>query len=345
VKKAFITGITGQDGSYLAELLLSKGYEVHGLIRRASSFHTERIDHLYADPHTANVRLKLHYGDLLDGSSLRRLIEEVRPAEVYNLAAQSHVKVSFEVPEFSAESAAMGCLRLLEAIRCVDPKGIRFYQAGSSEMFGRSPPPQDERTPFLPRSPYACAKVYAHHQTVNYREAYGMYAANGILFNHESERRGETFVTRKVTRAATRIKLGLQRELYLGNLEARRDWGFAGDYVEAMWRMLQVDEPDDYVIATGEAHSVREWVDVVFSRLGLDPAEHVRRDDRYLRPSEVDWLAGDATKARERLGWRPTVTFQGLVDRMVASDLELAERERVLLHAGHSTHPGAEGRR
>jgi GDPmannose 4,6-dehydratase len=342
VKRALVTGITGQDGSYLAELLLAKGYEVHGLVRRASSFHTERIDHLYADPHESGARLKLHYGDVLDGSTLRRILAEVRPAEVYNLAAQSHVRVSFDMPEYSAEVAAMGCLRLLEAIRSVDPKGIRFYQAGSSEMFGASPPPQSETTPFRPRSPYACAKVFAHHQTVNHREAYGLFAVNGILFNHDSERRGETFVTRKVTRAATRIRRGLQQHVFLGNLDARRDWGFAGDYVEAMWRMLQADEPDDYVVATGESHGVREWVDAVFRRLGLDPAAHVRFDPRYLRPTEVDHLRGDATKARERLGWRPTVGFDALVDRMVAADEVLAERERVLAAAGHATHPGAE---
>jgi GDPmannose 4,6-dehydratase len=343
-KKALITGVTGQDGSYLAELLLGKGYEVHGLIRRASSFHTERVDHLYADPHEKGARLRLHYGDLLDGSTLRRLLEEIRPDEVYNLAAQSHVKVSFDLPEFSAEVAAMGCLRLLEAIRSVDRTGIRFYQAGSSEMYGASPPPQDEGTPFRPRSPYACAKVYAHHQTVNYREAYGMFAVNGILFNHESPRRGETFVTRKVTRAATRIRLGLQDVLYLGNLDARRDWGFAGDYVDAMWRMLQAPAPDDYVVATGVDHSVREWVDAVFARVGVDPEKHVRHDPRYLRPTEVDRLRGNPAKARERLGWTATTSFDALVDLMVQSDLRLAEREQVLARAGHATHPGAETR-
>ena len=345
MKKAFITGVTGQDGSYLAELLLSKGYEVHGLIRRASSFHTERIDHIYADPHAESARLKLHYGDILDGSTLRRLIDEIRPDEVYNLAAQSHVRVSFDMPEFSAETVAMGCLRLLEAIRSVNAKGMRFYQAGSSEMYGASPPPQGEGTPFRPRSPYACAKLYAHHQTINYREAYGIYAVNGILFNHESERRGETFVTRKITRAATRIAKGLQEHVFLGNLDARRDWGFAGDFVEGMWRMLQAKEPDDYVLATGEDHSVRDWVDAVFARVGRDPAKHVRFDSRYVRPTEVDWLRGDASKAREALGWRPTMTFDALVDRMVASDLVLAERERVLANAGHATHQGAENQR
>jgi len=345
MRKAFITGVTGQDGSYLAELLLAKGYEVHGLLRRASSFHTERLDHLYADPHESRARLRLHYGDVLDGSTLRRLIAEIRPDEVYNLAAQSHVRVSFDIPEYSAEVAAMGCLRVLEAIRSVDPKGIRFYQAGSSEMFGASAPPQDERTSFLPRSPYACAKVYAHHQTVNYREAYGMFAVNGILFNHESERRGETFLTRKVTRAATRIVAGLQDHLYLGVLDARRDWGFAGDYVDAMWRMLQAEEPDDYVVATGVDHSVQDSIDAVFSRCGLSAARHVRHDPRYLRPTEVVCLRGDASKARERLGWEPTVGFEALVDRMIAADQVLAARERVLAGAGHPTHEGAEAKR
>src|SRR5262245_34054298 len=345
-KKALITGVTGQDGSYLAEFLLSKGYEVHGLLRRSSSFHTGRIDHLYRDPHErSGPSLHLHYGDLLDGSTLRRLLEEVRPTEVYNLAAQSHVRVSFDMPEYSVDVAAMGCLRLLEAIRSVDPKGIRFYQAGSSEMFGASPPPQSEATPFLPRSPYACAKVFAHHQTVNYREAYGLFAVNGVLFNHESERRGETFVTRKVTRAATRIRMGLQREVFLGTLDARRDWGFAGDFVEAMWRMLQADRPDDYVIATGVDHSVRDWVDAVFARVGLDPAAHVRFDPRYVRPTEVPVLRGDASKARERLGWRPTVEFTALVHRMVDADLDVARRERVLADAGHVTPDQAESRR
>jgi GDPmannose 4,6-dehydratase len=345
MKKAFVTGITGQDGSYLAELLLSKGYEVHGLIRRASTFHTGRIDHLYADPHERGARLHLHYGDVLDGSTLRRLLDEIRPQEVYNLAAQSHVRVSFDIPEYSAETGAMGCLRLLEAVRSVDAKGIRVYQAGSSEMFGASPPPQSEATPFRPRSPYACAKAYAHHQTVNHREAYGVFAANGILFNHESERRGETFVTRKITRGATRIKMGLQEHLYLGHLDARRDWGFAGDYVEAMWRMLQAREPDDYVVATGVDHSVRDWVDAVFGRLGLDAGKHLRFDPRYVRPTEVDGLRGDATKAREKLGWTATETFEGLVERMVASDLRLAEKERLLVDAGHASPEGAEARR
>jgi GDPmannose 4,6-dehydratase len=342
---ALITGITGQDGSYLAELLLSKGYAVHGLIRRSSGFHTERIDHLYRDPHEDDGRFRLHYGDLLDAAGLRRVLEEVRPDEVYNLAAQSHVRVSFDMPVYSVETIVLGTLHLLEAVRAVDAKRIRFYQASSSEMFGSSPPPQNERTPFHPRSPYGCAKVFAHHQTVNYREAYGMYAVSGILYNHDGERRGETFVTRKVTRAATRISMGLQDVLYLGNLDARRDWGFAGDYVDAMWRMLQQEVAEDYVIATGVSHTVREWVDAVFSRLGLDPAKHVRLDPRYLRPAEVEWLEGDASRARERLGWRPTVGFEQLVDRMVAADLRVAEKERVLRDAGHGGPASAEARR
>jgi GDPmannose 4,6-dehydratase len=332
--RALITGITGQDGSYLAELLLAKGYEVHGLIRRASQFNTQRIDHLYRDPHEG-ARLRLHHGDLLDGLTLRRVLEAAGPDEVYHLGAQSHVRVSFDMPEYSVDAVALGTLRLLEAIRDVNPRGIRLYQAGSSEMFGASPPPQREDTPFRPRSPYACAKVYAHHQVVNYREAYGLFAVNGILFNHESPRRGETFLTRKVTRAATRIKLGLQERLYLGNTKARRDWGFAGDYVEAMWRMLQQDEPRDYVVATGVAHSVDAWVEAVFRRLELDPAEHVAVDERYFRPTEVDALCGDATRAREELGWEPRVGFDGLVGMMVKHDLRLAERELILRNAGH----------
>ena len=345
MKKALITGITGQDGSYLAELLLGKGYEVHGLIRRSSSFHTQRIDHLYSDPHGADARLFLHHGDVLDGAVLRHVLERVHPEEVYHLAAQSHVRVSFDIPEYSAEAVAMGTLRLLEAIRSVDPKGIRFYQAGSSEMFGASPPPQHEGTPFRPRSPYACAKVFAHFQTVNYREAYGMFAVNGILFNHESPRRGETFLTRKVTRAVTRIRAGLEEHLYLGHQTASRDWGFAGDYVDAMWRMLQAREPDDYVVATGEAHTVGEWVVGAFRRMGLDPARHVKFDAKYVRPTEVEALCGDPAKARERLGWRPTVGFEALLDMMIASDRRLAERERLLHDAGHGEPPAAEGRR
>lgn len=338
MKRALITGITGQDGSYLAELLLAKGYQVHGIIRRSSSFNTERIDHLYQDPHEPGSRLFLHYGDLTDGTALRRILERVQPDEVYNLAAQSHVKVSFEQPEYTADVVATGSLRLLEAVRDyvkLSGRQVRFYQAGSSEMFGASPPPQNERTPFYPRSPYAVAKVAAYWYAVNYREAYGLFVANGILFNHESERRGETFVTRKITRAAGRIKLGLQKKLYLGNLEAKRDWGYAPDYVEAMWLMLQQDEPDDYVIATGEAHSVREFLEKAFGILGLDPYEYLEIDPRYYRPTEVDYLLGDATKARHKLGWHPKVSFEELVRRMVYHDLELARREKTLLEAGH----------
>lgn len=338
MKRALITGITGQDGSFLAELLLSKGYEVHGVIRRASSFNTQRIDHLYVDPHTGGARLFLHYGDLADGGSLRLILQRVQPDEVYNLGAQSHVRVSFDQPEYTADIVALGTIRLLEAVREFQErtgKEVRVYQAGSSEMFGASPPPQSESTRFYPRSPYAAAKVHAYWVAVNYREAYGMFVCNGILFNHESERRGETFVTRKITRAATRIKLGLHDVLYLGNLEAKRDWGYAPDYVEAMWLMLQQDEPDDYVIATGEMHSVREFVEKVFERLGLDWRRHVRIDPRYFRPTEVDALCGDATKARTKLGWRPKVGFEELIERMVEHDLELARQERLLLENGH----------
>jgi len=333
-KKALITGITGQDGSYLAELLLGKGYEVYGLLRRSSVFTTERIDHLYRDPHEPDSRLRLIYGDLSDGGNLHSILHEVRPDEVYNLAAQSHVRVSFDQPIYTANVVGLGTLRLLEALRQLDSPP-RFYQASSSEMFGQAPAPQSEQTPFLPRSPYACAKVFAFHQTVNYRQAYGLFAVNGILFNHESERRGETFVTRKITRAATRIKLGLQERLYLGNLDARRDWGHAADYVDAMWRMLQADEPDDYVVATGECHTVREFVEHVFGALDLDWEQHVHIDPRYFRPSEVDVLLGDARKARTRLGWTPTVSFAELVRRMVESDLELARQELTLRQAGH----------
>ncbi|MBX3396158.1 MAG: GDP-mannose 4,6-dehydratase [Phycisphaerae bacterium] len=336
-KRAFITGITGQDGSYLAEWLLSKGYEVHGLIRRSSTFSTDRIEHLYQDPHVAGVRLMLHYGDLTDGTSLSRLIDEIAPDEVYNLAAQSHVRVSFDQPVYTADTDGLGTLRLLEAIRDVGAKP-KFYQASSSEMFGMvREVPQRETTPFHPRSPYGCSKAFAHWQTVNYREAYNLFACCGILFNHESPRRGETFVTRKITRGATRIKEGLQEKLYLGNLEARRDWGFAGDFVRAMWLMLQQDEPDDYVIATGETHSVREFVDEAFGLLGLDPARHVEKDPRYLRPTEVDELQGDSSKAREQLGWAPTVAFRDLVRMMVDHDWRLAKEERVLAaHRGLS---------
>ncbi len=333
-RRAFITGITGQDGSYLAELLLGKGYEVHGLVRRSSTFGTERIDHVYLDPHLPDARLFLHYGDLTDGNVLGRLLQTVSPAEVYNLGAQSHVAVSFVNPIYTAQVDAVGTLRLLEAVRQLDYP-VRFYQASSSEMYGKAlETPQSETTPFYPRSPYAVAKVYAHWQTVNYREAYGLFACSGILFNHESPRRGETFVTRKVTRAATRISLGLQDKLYLGNLDAERDWGYAGDYVEAMWLMLQHDEPDDFVVATGERHSVRELCAAAFGRVGLDWEDHVEMDPRYLRPAEVDVLQGDASKARRVLGWRPTVTFDGLVEMMVDADLALARQERTLVDAG-----------
>lgn len=326
-RRALITGITGQDGSYLAELLLGKGYEVHGLLRRSSSFNTERIDHIYQDPHDENLRLILHYGDLTDGSALSRLLRQVAPDEIYNLGAQSHVRTSFDVPEYTGEVTGLGVVRLLEAIR---ESGVRprFYQASSSEVFGRVVEvPQKETTPFYPRSPYGCAKAFAFHITRNYREAYDFFACNGLLFNHESPRRGETFVTRKITRAAARIKVGLQRELFLGNLDARRDWGYAPEYVEAMWRMLQQEEPDDYVVATGETHSVRELAETAFDLLDLDWAEHVRIDPRYFRPTEVDLLVGDASHARRVLGWEAKVRFQELVRVMVEADLELAKRE------------------
>jgi GDPmannose 4,6-dehydratase len=338
MKRALITGITGQDGSYLTELLLGKGYEVHGIIRRASTFNTGRIDHVFRDPHDADTRLFLHYGDLSDGTGLRRVLERVRPDEVYNLGAQSHVKVSFEAPTYTADVDAVGTLRLLEALRDhvkVVGRDVRIYQAGSSEMFGAAPPPQSEKTAFYPRSPYGVSKVAAHWYGVNYREAYGMFIANGILFNHESPRRGETFVTRKITRALGRIRLGLQERLYLGNLDARRDWGFAGDYVDAMWRMLQQDRPDDYVVATGEAHSVREFFEAACAHVGLDPAGLVELDERYLRPTEVHDLRGDASKAREVLGWTPTVGFAALVRMMADHDLEAARREKTLRDAGH----------
>jgi GDPmannose 4,6-dehydratase len=339
-KRALITGITGQDGSYLAELLLDKGYEVHGLVRRSSTFGTQRIEHLYRDIHEVHRPLTLHHGDMADGNGLARLIREIRPTEVYNLAAQSHVRVSFDQPTYTADVTAVGTLRLLEAIRDLqDAVGyqIRFYQASSSEMFGKvAETPQKETTPFHPRSPYGVAKVYAHWITVNYRESYGLHASCGILFNHESPRRGETFVTRKITRAATRIKLGLQDKLYLGNLDAQRDWGFAGDYVEAMWLMLQQDEPDDYVIATNETHSVREFCEKAFGRLGLDAREFIDIDPRYFRPAEVDLLLGDAGKAREKLGWTPRTSFDDLVAMMVDADLDLARREQVLMAAGHA---------
>ncbi|MFM7108183.1 MAG: GDP-mannose 4,6-dehydratase [Planctomycetaceae bacterium] len=338
-KVALVTGITGQDGSYLAELLLDKGYEVHGLIRRSSTFGTQRIEHVYRDVHEAGHALTLHYGDMADGNGLARLIRETRPTEVYNLAAQSHVRVSFDQPTYTADVTALGTLRLLEAIRDQQDalgRRIRFYQASSSEMFGTAvETPQTETTPFHPRSPYGVAKLYAHWITVNYRESYGLHASCGILFNHESPRRGETFVTRKITRAATRIKLGLQRKLYLGNLDATRDWGFAGDYVEAMWLMLQQDEPDDYVISTDETFTVRDFCEKSFGRLGLDYRDFVEIDPRYFRPSEVDRLLGCSAKARRTLGWRPRVTFDELVAMMVDSDLELARREQVLIEAGH----------
>jgi GDPmannose 4,6-dehydratase len=337
VKVAFITGVTGQDGSYLTELLLGKGYEVHGLIRRSSTFGTERIDHVYVDPHLPSANLYLHYGDLTDGNSLSSLLNDIQPSEIYNLGAQSHVAVSFQNPIYSVDVDALGTLRLLEATRQLGSP-TRFYQASSSEMYGRvRETPQTEATPFYPRSPYAAAKVYSYWQTVNYREAYEMYACNGILFNHESPRRGETFVTRKITRAATRIKLGLQDRLFLGNLDAERDWGFAGDYVQAMWLMLQQDAPDDYVIATGERHSVRELCGLAFKLVDLDWEEHVEIDPRYLRPTEVDLLQGDASKAQRELDWHPTVGFAELIDLMVQSDLEIAKRERTLVDAGLMT--------
>jgi GDPmannose 4,6-dehydratase len=323
-KKALVTGISGQDGSYLAELLLDKGYEVHGIVRRSSSFNTDRIDHLYHDPHETGVRLFTHYGDLSDPVALTKLLYELQPDEIYHLGAQSHVRVSFDIPEYTFDVTGAGTLRLLEAIREAGVK-TRFYQASSSEMFGAAPPPQAETTPFHPRSPYAVAKVAAYWAAVNYREAYGMFASNGILFNHESERRGETFVTRKITRAVARIKHGLQDKLYLGNLHARRDWGYAPDYVDAMWRMLQVDEPDDFVVATGEAHTVREFLEHAFRHAGLEWEPHVEIDPRYFRPSEVDALLGDASKARHTLGWSPRVGFEELVRIMVDADMAALE--------------------
>jgi GDPmannose 4,6-dehydratase len=329
MKKALITGITGQDGSYLVELLLQKGYEVWGIIRRSSSFHTGRIDHLYKDPHE-QPKLKLLYGDLTDGGNLSTIINDVQPDEVYNLGAQSHVRVSFDMPIYTVNTDALGTLRLLEAIRSSN-KPIKFYQASSSEMYGKVVEiPQTEKTPFYPRSPYGCAKAYSFWQTVNYREAYGLFACNGILFNHESPRRGETFVTRKITRAATRIKLGLQDKLYLGNLDAKRDWGYAKDFVETMWLMLQQEESDDYVIATGQSHSVREFLDEVFGYLGLDWHKYVEIDPRYYRPTEVDCLQGDPSKAKKVLGWEPKVTFKGLAKLMTDADMKLAENEKIL---------------
>lgn len=325
-RTALITGITGQDGSYLAELLLSKGYLVHGLVRRASTFNTSRIEHLYQDPHTQGARLVLHYGDLTDGSRLVTLLASLRPDEVYNLAAQSHVRVSFDEPEFTGETTGLGTTRLLEAIRLAGLH-CRFYQASSSEMFGATPPPQNEETPFSPRSPYGVAKVYSYWLTRNYREAYGIYAVNGILFNHESPRRGETFVTRKISRAAARIKVGLDKDLYLGNLDAVRDWGYAKEYVEAMWLMLQQDVPQDYVVATNTAYSVRQFLAFTFESVGLNWRDYVKFDERYIRPTEVDSLIGNASKAETELGWKPTVHAPELARIMVEADLELASRE------------------
>jgi len=329
MKKALITGITGQDGSYLAELLLSKGYEVHGVIRRASTFNTSRIDHLYRDPHVKDTRLFLHYGDLADSVQMVKLLYELQPDEVYNLGAQSHVRVSFDIPEYTGDVDGLGAQRILEAIREAGlVKKVRYYQASSSEMFGKvQEVPQVETTPFWPRSPYGCAKVYAYWLTVNYRESYNMHASNGILFNHESPRRGETFVTRKITRAAARIKMGLQNELYLGNLDARRDWGYAKEYVEMMWLMLQQDTPDDYVVATNETHSVRDFCKEAFGVVGLDWEKYVKYDQRYERPAEVDLLIGNPEKARRKLGWEPKVRFKELVKIMVEHDLEEAKRE------------------
>ena len=325
-KRALITGVTGQDGSYLSELLLAKGYEVHGIIRRTSTFNTDRIDHLYVDPHKENAQLFLHYGDLNDGTTLRRILEQVQPNEVYNLGAQSHVRVSFDSPEYTVDSVAMGTLRILEAIRDYQQRTsnqVRYYQAGSSEMFGLvQAVPQKEDTPFYPRSPYACAKVYAHWQTINYRESYDLFACNGILFNHESPRRGETFVTRKITRAIARIVAGQQKQIFMGNLDAKRDWGFAKDYVQAMWLMLQQEQPDDYVIATGETHSVKEFLKTAFSYVNLNWQDYVAFDKRYLRPAEVELLIGNPTKAKEKLGWQPSVTFEQLVHLMVEADLQ-----------------------
>lgn len=331
-RKAFITGITGQDGSYLAELLLEKGYEVHGLVRRSSTFGTERLDHIYADPHVADRRLILHYGDLTDGQGLTNVILDVEPDEIYNLGAQSHVRVSFDQPVYTFQATGGGALNVLEAARQLNKrKAVRVYQASSSEMFGEVlETPQTERTPFRPQSPYACAKVFAFHQTVNYRESYDLFACNGILFNHESPRRGETFVTRKITRAATRIKLGLQDKLYLGNLNAKRDWGYAKDYVEGMWRMLQHDQPEDFVLATGQTQTVREFVELVFAQLDLDVDEYVAIDPRYFRPAEVDLLLGDYSKAKAELGWEPTTSLEELAELMVSHDMDLARREAVL---------------
>lgn len=339
MKKALITGITGQDGSYLAELLLSKGYEVHGVIRRSSTFNTERLDHIYQDPHLPGASLRLHYGDLNDGNNLANIIRKVDPVEVYNLGAQSHVRVSFDMPVYTVDTDALGALKLLEAVRVHQEetgRQVRYYQASSSEMFGKvQEVPQRETTPFYPRSPYGCAKVMAHWITVNYRESYGLHASCGILFNHESPRRGETFVTRKITRAVGRIKLGMQRKLYLGNLDAQRDWGFAGDYVEAMWLMTQQPTPADYVIATGKMISVRHFCELAFGHLGLDYRDFVEIDPRYFRPAEVEQLQGDASKAKRELGWTAKTSVEELARAMVEHDLELARRERTLRDAGH----------
>ena len=344
MKKAIITGITGQDGSYLAELLLGKGYEVHGIIRRSSSFNTERLDHIYQDPHEKGARLKLHYGDLNDGNGLAEILRKSNPDEVYNLGAQSHVRVSFDQPVYTVDTVATGTMRLLEAIRSFQEtsgRAIRYYQASSSEMYGKvAEVPQRETTPFHPRSPYGCAKVFAHWITVNYRESYSMHASCGILFNHESPRRGETFVTRKITRAVGRIKLGLQKKLYLGNLDAMRDWGFAGEYVDAMWRMLQQPTPDDYVISTGKMISVRTFCDLAFARLGLVAKDFIEIDPRYFRPAEVEKLQGDASKARKQLGWQSKCTVEELAAMMVDADLELARREKTLRDAGHALPAG-----
>ncbi|NJK39275.1 MAG: GDP-mannose 4,6-dehydratase [Oscillatoriales cyanobacterium RM1_1_9] len=333
-KRALITGITGQDGSYLSELLLEKGYEVHGIIRRSSCFNTDRIDHIYKDPHNPEAQLFLHYGDLTDGTTLRRIIEEVQPVEIYNLGAQSHVRVSFDSPEYTVDAVGMGVLRLLEAIRDYQQRTgieVRFYQAGSSEMFGKVlEVPQTETTPFYPRSPYACAKVYGHWQTINYRESYGLFACNGILFNHESPRRGETFVTRKITRAVARIATNRQKDLYMGNLDSKRDWGYAKDYVRAMWLMLQQDVPDDYVVATNETHSVREFLEIAFSHVNLNWQDYVKFDQRYIRPAEVDLLIGDPHKARTKLGWEPSITFEDLVNLMVDADLKAVDGNKEL---------------
>jgi GDPmannose 4,6-dehydratase len=325
-KAALITGITGQDGSYLAELLLTKGYEVHGIVRRASTFNSERLDPIYQDPHEADRRLFLHYGDLTDAVGLVNLLREVRPDEIYHLGAQSHVKISFEIPEYTAEATGLGTIRILEAMRAAN-LDARFYQASSSEMFGSSPPPQSEGTPFHPRSPYGVAKLFSYWAAVNYREAYGIYAVNGILFNHESPRRGETFVTRKITRAVARIKHGLQERVFLGNLDARRDWGYAPEYVEGMWRMLQADQPDDYVLATGVAASVRDFAEAAFAAVDLPWQEYVEVDPNYYRPAEVDHLLGDASKARDMLGWRPATEWRGLAALMAQADLGLVEDE------------------